>query len=130
MLCRRRQKRLSGLRWAAKRSARRRCRTRSNRGRAFAVRQFKDLGLETAVLTGDHEAVARAVADQVGIETVIAGVSPAGKANAARQLSQEGRQVVMIGDGVNDAPALAAADVGIAVGAAATRLWRRRTSRS
>ena len=74
-------------------------------------------GLRPVLLTGDNEATARAVAAAVGIEEVIAGILPAGKAAAIRDLQERGHRVAMVGDGVNDAPALAAADLGMAVGA-------------
>ena len=84
-----------------------------------AVEQLKRLGLKTAVLTGDHEAAARAAADEAGIEEVSWGAAPAGKAEAVERLRRSGLRVAMVGDGVNDAPALAAADVGAAVGSGA-----------
>ena len=84
---------------------------------AAAVAGLLRLGLRPILLTGDNEATARAVAAAVGIEEVIAGILPAGKAAAIRDLQVRGHRVAMVGDGVNDAPALAAADLGMAVGA-------------
>jgi Cu+-exporting ATPase len=83
---------------------------------AEAVRRLRDLGLEPVLLTGDNERAARAVADQVGIERVIAEVLPADKVRVVSELQAEGRVVAMVGDGVNDAAALAAADLGISMG--------------
>jgi Cu+-exporting ATPase len=83
---------------------------------AEAVASLKALGLRTVLLTGDNEATARAVAVEVGIDEVIAEVLPAGKAAVVRRLQEQGRVVAMAGDGVNDAPALAQADLGLAIG--------------
>ena len=83
---------------------------------AEAIRRLRKLGLRTVLLTGDNEATARAVAAQVGIDEVIADVMPAEKADVIRRLQGEGRTVAMVGDGVNDAPALAQADLGLAIG--------------
>jgi Cu+-exporting ATPase len=83
---------------------------------AEAVRRLRELGLRTILLTGDNERSARAVGARVGVDDVIAGVLPAGKADVVRELQADGRVVAMIGDGVNDAPALAQADLGMAIG--------------
>ena len=83
---------------------------------AAAVAELRELGLHPVLLTGDNEATARAVAAATGIEEVIAGTLPAGKAAVIRDLQARGRRVAMVGDGVNDAPALAAADLGLALG--------------
>jgi Cu+-exporting ATPase len=83
---------------------------------AEAVASLRELGLRPVLLTGDNEATARAVAAEVGIEDVIAEVLPSEKADVIRRLQSEGRVVAMVGDGVNDAPALAQADLGLAIG--------------
>lgn len=84
---------------------------------AATVRALQAQGIQVSLLTGDNEGTGRAVAEQVGIERVFANVKPAEKADYVRRLQDEGKTVAMVGDGVNDAPALAAADVGIAIGA-------------
>jgi Cu+-exporting ATPase len=81
-----------------------------------AIARLKALGLRPVLLTGDNEATARAVAAEVGIDEVIAEVMPADKADVIRRLQAEGRVVAMAGDGVNDAPALAQADLGLSIG--------------
>ncbi|WP_344634022.1 HAD-IC family P-type ATPase, partial [Streptomyces glaucosporus] len=83
---------------------------------AEAVARFRALGLTPVLLTGDNRTVARAVAREVGIDEVIAEVLPQDKVDAIRRLQTRGHTVAMVGDGVNDAAALAAADLGLALG--------------
>jgi Cu+-exporting ATPase len=81
-----------------------------------AVEQLRHLGLRTVLITGDGDVVARAIAAEAGLDEVIAGALPADKAAVVSDLRTEGRRVAMAGDGINDAPALAAADLGLALG--------------
>ena len=84
---------------------------------AVAINMLKKLHLRVIMLTGDNEKTAYAIADRANIDEVVSGVLPAGKAEVIRKLRAEGRNVLMVGDGINDAPALVTADIGMAIGA-------------
>jgi Cu+-exporting ATPase len=85
-------------------------------GSKDAIRQLKDMSIEVVMLTGDNEMAARSIAEEVGVDRFFAGILPEGKVEIVRKLKDEQKVVGMVGDGINDAPALAEADVGIAIG--------------